>query len=611
MRRVAMPLRRQAVLLTLALWVPIVAGISWASSSTYREHVRQLQDQTQSTAAIVATFLDASLLGADSVAAALSLHPAVREHDPSPLQDLLPKLAGEPVLSNVFLARPDGSDVRWAVQRADTVNDQPPAAWLEQVVDGRRALISPLLGKPSASRHTLILGYPMIDAAGAVQSVLGLVVHLEAVEAVLASIPLPAGSVITITDNDGVVIARSRDSARFVGRPVTAPEAVRDVEAVPAAVVLPGADDVERAFGNSVVSRGPWLASVGIPTAVAWERTLPIYRRNLMFVAVLAIGLVAVEYFVVRRILRAFEHIDRAADRVAHGDLSTPAQHPMPSLELDRLQRTFTAMVERQREAGQSVADQVTEERRIRRELQSLQRQVIRQERLAAIGVLVSGVAHELNNPLQAILGFSELLHMRRGLPEDVKTDLTLIQKESTRASAIIRNLSRFGRQQTTAPGPVRLRDVVASVIELRQRKVEEAGIDLDVDEQVVPPVRAVFTELQQVLLNFVINAEQAILASGREPGRIWIRTFERDRRVVIEVQDSGDGVPAEFEPRLFQPFFTSKPVGEGTGLGLSVSYGIIESHGGVIGYRAAPGGGAIFFFELPVLTATEPESVS
>ena len=111
----------------------------------------------------------------------------------------------------------------------------------------------------------------------------------------------------------------------------------------------------------------------------------------------------------------------------------------------------------------------------MREELESLQRQVIRQERLAAIGVLVSGVAHELNNPLQAILGFAELLQLRDGpAAGDVARELALIQKESARASAIIRNLSRFSRQQTTEPSPVRLRDVVASVVELRQRKLEE-----------------------------------------------------------------------------------------------------------------------------------------
>jgi C4-dicarboxylate-specific signal transduction histidine kinase len=256
-------------------------------------------------------------------------------------------------------------------------------------------------------------------------------------------------------------------------------------------------------------------------------------------------------------------------------------------------------MVQKLREAREALSSQVVEERRVREELELLQRQVIRQERLAAIGVLVSGVAHELNNPLQAILGFAELLQMRRDLPPQIRSDLELIQKESARASAIIRNLSRFGRQQTSDPMPIRLRDVVASVLELRQRKLDESNIDFDVDDRAAQRVLAIFTELQQVVLNFVINAEQAVL-HARTPHRILIRTLDVGERVRLEVQGSGPGVPREHEPKLFQPFFTTKSVGEGTGLGLSISYGIIQSHGGTIGYAPAPGGGAIFYFDLP-----------
>jgi C4-dicarboxylate-specific signal transduction histidine kinase len=111
----------------------------------------------------------------------------------------------------------------------------------------------------------------------------------------------------------------------------------------------------------------------------------------------------------------------------------------------------------------------------------------------------------------------------------------------------------------------------------------------------------AIFTQLQQVVLNFVINAEQAVM-HGLQPRRIIIRTSDVGQHARLEVQDSGPGVPRDHEAKLFQPFFTTKSVGEGTGLGLSVSYGIIQSHGGTIGYRAAPGGGALFYFELPAV---------
>jgi len=272
----------------------------------------------------------------------------------------------------------------------------------------------------------------------------------------------------------------------------------------------------------------------------------------------------------------------------------------MPTREFEQLQLAFSQMLTRFNETRAALDSQMTEQRRMLEELQSLQRQVIRQERLAAVGQLVSGVAHEINNPLQAILGFAELLQMQANVPDEVKNDLILIQKESARACGIIRNLALFARQQTGEATRVRYRDVISSVAELRQRRLESEDIELRIEDRSKQPVLAVMTELQQVVLNFVVNAEQAIVMSGRRPGRITIRTRDEGDRVILEVEDTGPGVPHDNEAKLFQPFFTTKPVGTGTGLGLSVSYGIIDSLGGHIGYRRAPAGGAIFYFDLP-----------
>jgi C4-dicarboxylate-specific signal transduction histidine kinase len=420
--------------------------------------------------------------------------------------------------------------------------------------------------------------------------------ELAPAQSVIERIALPAGSVITITDDRGLVLARSRDRDRYVGKPV---DHAAPARMVPSSQVLEGMDGVERVFGNVVYPDGPWLVSVGIPTAVAVARTEPIYARTVLLTVAATLFTLLVEFVIVRRYTTAFDKAIERSARVAAGDLSAQQPVPMPSLEMDRLQTSFIEMVRKLREARAALSAQVAEERHIREELELLQRQVIRQERLAAIGVLVSGVAHELNNPLQAILGFAELLQMRDDLPPQIRADLELIQKESARASGIIRNLSRFGRQQTSDSTPIRLRDVVASVLELRQRKLKESNIDFDVDDRAEQAVLAIFTELQQVVLNFVINAEQAVPRASM-PHRIRIRTLDVGDRVRLEVQDSGPGVPREHEPKLFQPFFTTKSVGEGTGLGLSISYGIIQSHGGTIGYTPAPGGGAIFYFDLP-----------
>jgi two-component system NtrC family sensor kinase len=237
----------------------------------------------------------------------------------------------------------------------------------------------------------------------------------------------------------------------------------------------------------------------------------------------------------------------------------------------------------------------------MRQELESLQQQVIRQERLAAIGVLVSGIAHELNNPLQAILGSVEVVERQPDVPRDILDDIAVVKTQSIRAREIIRNLSRFSRQKPGPPTLVDLRDVIGSVVQLRKRELDSAGVSLDVETSSVRKVLASFAELEQVLLNFVVNAQQAIQGTGEKNGRILITLTDVGRKVRLEVWDDGPGVPQQEEQKLFQPFFTTKPVGSGTGLGLSVSYGIIDAYGGATGYFNNEWGGATFFVELPV----------
>jgi C4-dicarboxylate-specific signal transduction histidine kinase len=554
-------------------------------------------------AATVVAYVNSSLVGADAVAAIAARHPAVLSLHPRAADEALrPLMSGwEHLLRNAVLADARGVPVAWAAEPDPRLEGTLDPGWLGHTAAGRSPRISEMLGGPGDAVHAVVMGYPIRGESDAVIGAIGLVVHLEALERLLEAIPLPAGSVVTLTDEKSVVVARSLDSVRYVGKPVDAASPRRPAD-VPRSVVRMGVDGVERVFGNAVVERGPWLASVGIPTMVAWDRTVPIYYRNYVISIGGVLLILGLSMIAVRRWLGSFDYLGKTADRVAKGDLSPLDPRPMQTAELEQLQTSLADMITKLRASRDAIDQQVADERHIRHELQSLQQQVIRQERLAAIGVLVSGVAHELNNPLQAILGFAELLQMQGDLPEPARGEVSLIQKEATRASAIIRNLSRFGRQ-TSEPSPVRFRDVVASVFELRQRKIEELNITLDVDQRSQAAVMAVFTELQQVLLNFVINAEQAIVHSGAATRRITIRTMDVRGRAHLEVEDSGPGVPPEHEAKLFQPFYTTKPVGEGTGLGLSVSYGIVQSHGGRIGYRRGESGGAVFWFELPIVS--------
>ena len=598
----AQPLRRQVFLSVSILTVLVYLAIGYGAKLTYDEHVRQLAAETATMAATVVVYVNRNLETADAVAATASRHPAMRTLDPQAALEVLQPLLGgrDELLHNALIADMNGRPVAWATPPDEKVEGRLDPAFLKNVATTGKTLLSPMLGQAGDEVHAIVLGYPIVNDNHVVGS-LGLSVHLEALERVLASIPLPPGSVVTLTDENSVVVARSLDAARYVGRSAAPSGRARNPFEVPTSAILTGVDGVERVFGNGVVERGPWLASVGIPTSVAMSRNRPMYQRNFGIAVAATLVIIALTLIFGRRWLNAFDHLDETATRVSRGDLSPLQRQPMPTAEMDTLQATIESMIANLQRARESIAAQVNDERRMREELQSLQQQVIRQERLAAIGVLVSGVAHELNNPLQAILGFAELLQIQKDMPEQARADLTLIQKESARASAIIRNLSRFGRQMSE-PTPVRLRDVVASVMELRQRKLEELNIAVEIDERSKSLVMAIFTELQQVVLNFAINAEQAIVHANSKQGRITVRTGDRDGWAWIEVEDTGPGVAAEHEAKLFQPFYTTKPVGEGTGLGLSVSYDIIRSHNGRIGYRRGAFGGAIFFFELPIV---------
>ena len=596
------PIRRQVVGITVALLVPFAIAAAWTANLTRFEHVDELREQAGALAATAGAYLDQYMRGLDSMASALARHPAVialdrAESDPA----FAAVLRDQPLLVNIILTDTEGN-IKASALPSGNISKVSALAEVRQVVSSGRPVVSELVTGAVSGRATVALAYPVRGRSGAIDGVLALALNLERLETLFRGVPLPEDSVVTLTDAKSRVLARSRDASVYIGKPLgPQPTSPRDV---PRTQVLAGPDRIERAYGNAVIERGPWLLSVGIPTSLAISRVAPLVRRNLI-IALLAIGAVLLLALVLStQITRGLNGVRDAARKIAGGDLSTPPRTAVPNRELAELQDAFATMAANLREAHDALDHQVEQERKMRETLQSLQRQVVRQERLAAVGVLVSGVAHELNNPLQAILGTAELLERHRELGPEALEEVAFVKTQSGRAREIIRNLSRFSSQQSGPPTLVDLRDVIGEVVQLRRRDLDNLSIGLDVEMTTSRKVYANFTEVEQVTLNFVINAQQAIESAARKRGRILIRVFDAGKKVRLEVQDDGPGVKPEDEPKLFQPFFTTKPVGKGTGLGLSVSYGIIESYGGAIGYRNNEWGGATFFFELPV---TEP----
>jgi two-component system NtrC family sensor kinase len=243
-----------------------------------------------------------------------------------------------------------------------------------------------------------------------------------------------------------------------------------------------------------------------------------------------------------------------------------------------------------------SVERDISEERRLREQL-------IHTERLSAVGQLVAGVAHELNNPLQSVIGFTELLMGAENRLE-VRRDLEHVRTDAERAAKIVRNLLAFVRRSALERSVVDLSELVRSTLALKTFDLRTARIEVQEEYQPgLPLVVASREEIRQVVLNLILNAEQAIRDTKKD-GTIFIRTGSAGDMAFVEVADDGPGVPRAMAGRVFEPFFTTKAVGEGTGLGLSISLGIAEAHGGALTLKATELG-ASFVLKLPTASET------
>jgi PAS domain S-box-containing protein len=240
----------------------------------------------------------------------------------------------------------------------------------------------------------------------------------------------------------------------------------------------------------------------------------------------------------------------------------------------------------------------------------ALRTQVLQAERLSSVGSLVAGVAHELNNPLSAIATYATVIS-RSSLAGDDRSALDTIAVEARRAAQIVRNLLDFSRQRAHQHEPTNVGSVIERTVALRRYELRSAKVELTVNtESNLPAVMADGQELQQVFLNLLVNAEHAV--RGRPVRQVLIQAQPVDGATVrVVVEDTGPGVPEDKLDVIFEPFYTTKPKGEGTGLGLSLSRGIVTEHHGALRAERAAGGGARFVVELPALPGVQAVAAS
>ncbi len=242
-------------------------------------------------------------------------------------------------------------------------------------------------------------------------------------------------------------------------------------------------------------------------------------------------------------------------------------------------------------------------------ETRRLQEHLIQSEKLSAIGQLIAGVAHELNNPLASVLGFADYLVESGDIPPHLAEPLRVIQQEAQRAAVIVKNLLTFARRQERDRRLLSVGTVLERTIALLKNQLLALHVDLEVAvDPDLPEIDGNFNQLQQVFLNLANNAAHAIASTGRPGGgRVMVHARRRLESVAVDVSDDGPGIPEALHQRVFEPFFTTKPEGEGTGLGLSICLGIVKEHGGRITLQSLPGEGATFTVELPAASIAPP----
>ncbi|NUP89337.1 MAG: cache domain-containing protein [Candidatus Sumerlaeia bacterium] len=304
----------------------------------------------------------------------------------------------------------------------------------------------------------------------------------------------------------------------------------------------------------------------------------------LLMVAATTTAILILLGVVTRHVLWPIQRVVTMAGRVVRGDLSARVQIRPPG-EMGRLCAAIDAM-----------ADAVAErERQLR---VATQQQIGQSEKLASIGRLAAGIAHEINNPLTGVLTFAHMLRQRPVMEEPDRHDLDVILRETTRVREIVRGLLDFARESPSARQPLDINEVIHNTLRLvrSQKEFRDVEIVESLDRH-LPRILGDKNQLQQVLLNLTFNACEAMDGGG---GRLSVTTEARADHVAILVADTGHGISEENLGRIFDPFYTTKPVGKGTGLGLSVSYGIVQQHGGTIDVASCVGVGTTFTIVLP-----------
>jgi len=358
---------------------------------------------------------------------------------------------------------------------------------------------------------------------------------------------------------------------------------------LPTAGLPPSWEESLRNLGQRLVEvTGGWAKEERLRIDRLFQKAMYLFLLSIVVFCLLGIVLA---FYIARLFVQPLLQMQQAMDKIAMGDFTLLPETGSRAEEFNSLYKAFNRMIH---------------------ELEEHQEQLVQSRKIAAIGTLTAGIAHELNNPINNIAISAEALEedFATLIPNEGLAIIHDIQAQSERASEIVRDLLDFSRSEQTEVEPLSMAELIQTSVKLVRNQLSLSGIEEDIDiPRNLPPVRGDRKSLQQVFLNLFINANQAMPQGGVLKVRLsllehspWQASSAGDRRwIKVEVSDTGEGIDSQHLPRIFDPFFTTKPVGKGTGLGLSVSYGIIKKHDGYIEVQSVKGQGTTFTVMLPV----------
>jgi signal transduction histidine kinase/ActR/RegA family two-component response regulator len=620
----AMSIRAQLLLMAFIVALPAMGIIISSGLAQRKEAINNARTETQKLTDNIASEQQNLVAAAQQLVSALAQLPYVKSQDTARVQAILSEILRlNPQYLNIFIA--DRSGMMWAsavpMKSSFSISDRRyfRNAFLTGQFSSGEYIIGRIFGKP-----TISFGYPFRDHEGGFGGVIAINFDLDYCRQLLERSKLPEGSSYLLIDHKGVILSRGIHPEPYVGRSVE-PEIFSAMQAGPDRETLmsPGIDGIKRfsTYRKLRLSteQSPYMyIRVGIPVkSVVSKANRALFYKLAVFTPFLLAALFLGWLIGKRSIVDRISRLQEASRRLAEGDLNARVSDLVKGGELGNLGQAFDEM-------ARLLALREQEQQKAAEEKKHLLEQLAQSQKMESIGRLAGGVAHDLNNLLTPILGYADLLKREYSHNARAVERLDHILSASEKAKRLIQQLLSFSRKQILDMKTIDLSQVLSSFYEILRRTIRE-NIDIRMHlSQERHGIRADKNQLEQIIMNLAINAQDAIEGNGSitfETAPVVLdEEYARQnagvrpgRYFMLAVSDNGCGMDNETLSQIFEPFFTTKGVGKGSGLGLATVYGLVKQHEGNIWVYSEPGKGSIFKIYFPMVSdrpADEPAAV-